>query len=87
MYFDSICSVSCSRVEHNIVIVISIASKINLVVLHSQSTIEGFTSINRLVSALVYDIRVVCLALCGLLGLISGVQSGLSRLCNSLNEG
>nr|DAE05526.1 MAG TPA: hypothetical protein [Podoviridae sp. ctuQh21] len=28
----------------------------------------------------------ICLALCSLLCLISGIQCSLSRLCNSLNE-
>nr|DAW75857.1 MAG TPA: hypothetical protein [Crassvirales sp.] len=68
-------------------IVISMTSQINLAVLHSQSTIEGLSSINRLVSALMHYVRVVCLALCGLFGLVCRIQCSLSRLCDSLNEG
>ena len=86
VYPDSISSVSRSRVKLNVVIVISMTPQINLIVSQSKSSREGLTSINRLVSAFMYDIRVVCLTLCGLLGLISGIQCGLSRLRHSLNE-
>lgn len=87
VYPDSISSVSRSRVKLNVVIVISMTPQINLIVSQSKSTRERFTSINRLASAFMYHIRLVCFSLCCLLGLVCRIQCSLSRLCDSLNEG